>query len=145
MQRKTTIHTTVISTHCSVREAVKLLDGNFLHHLRIRRDQERCASNVEPIPTRSRGGGEGREGEGREGEGRKGEGKEGEEREGEGRGGKGKEGEEREGEGRGGHARRVLQEHVCHQLASVHTYPQRSPYFRQSCVLMSRRYFCSKN
>ena len=100
MQRKTTIHTADIATHCSVREAVKLLDGNFLHHLRIRRDQERCASNVEPTPNKISGEGEGREGEGREGEGRGGQG-----REGKGRGGKGREGKGRGGKGRGGKGR----------------------------------------
>ena len=28
---------------------------------------------------------------------------------------------------------------------SVSTYPQRSPYFRQSCPLMSARYVCSRS
>ena len=42
--------------HCSVREVVKLFDGDFLQDLGVRCHQERSAPKVEPTPTGEQSG-----------------------------------------------------------------------------------------
>ena len=107
-------------SHCSVREVVKLLDSDFFQYLKVRSHQERRAAKVEPIPQQGRGV----------------------EWEGKGKGskmGRGWEG--------GGGVKKSTTTRASTPAGSYNmlTYPQRSPYFRQSCVLRLVRYFCSRN